>query len=45
MQALTAGLAVDYAGLTVIGHVREHNEDRLGWVALDGGAPYVTPAA
>ena len=44
MQAVTSGLEVDYAGLTVIGHVREHNEDRLGWVALDGGAPYVTPA-
>ena len=45
MQAVTSTLAVEYAGLTVIGHVREHNEDRLGWVALDGGAPYVTPAA
>jgi serine/threonine protein phosphatase PrpC len=45
MQAVTAALAVEYAGLTVIGHVREHNEDRLGWVAVDGGAPYVTPAA
>jgi protein phosphatase len=45
MQAVTASLAVEYAGLTVIGHVREHNEDRLGWVALDGGSPYVTPAA
>ena len=44
MQAVTTGLAVECAGLTVIGHVREHNEDRLGWVALDGGAPYVTPA-
>jgi protein phosphatase len=44
MQAVTASLAVEYAGLTVIGHVREHNEDRLGWVALDGDAPYVTPA-
>jgi serine/threonine protein phosphatase PrpC len=28
----------------VIGHVREHNEDRFGWVALDGEPPYVTPA-
>jgi PPM family protein phosphatase len=45
MQAVTASLAVEYAGLTVIGHVREHNEDRLGWVALDGDEPYVTPAA
>jgi protein phosphatase len=45
MQAVTTELAVEYAGLTVIGHVREHNEDRLGWAALDGGAPYVTPAA
>jgi serine/threonine protein phosphatase PrpC len=45
MQAVTTALAVEYAGLTVIGHVREHNEDRLGWVALDGEAPFVTPAA
>ena len=45
MQAVTAALAVEYAGMTVDGHVREHNEDRLGWVALDGDAPYVTPAA
>ena len=44
MQAVTATLDVEYAGLTVIGHVREHNEDRLGWVALDGGAPFITPA-
>jgi protein phosphatase len=44
MQAVTSSLAVEYAGLTVIGHVREHNEDRLGWVAVDGDAPYVTPA-
>jgi protein phosphatase len=44
MQAVTTTLAVEYAGLTVIGHVREHNEDRLGWVAIDGEAPYVTPA-
>jgi protein phosphatase len=45
VQAVKAALAVEYAGMTVIGHVREHNEDRLGWVALDGAAPYVTPAA
>ncbi len=45
MQAVTTGLAVECAGLTVIGHVREHNEDRLGWVAIDGEPPYVTPAA
>jgi len=45
MQAVTTTLAVEYAGVTVIGHVREHNEDRLGWAALDGGEPYVTPAA
>jgi protein phosphatase len=45
MQAVTTSLAVEYAGMTVIGHVREHNEDRLGWVALDGEAPYVTPPA
>jgi PPM family protein phosphatase len=44
MQTVTSGLAVEYAGLTVIGHVRDHNEDRLGWIALDGGAAYVTPA-
>jgi serine/threonine protein phosphatase PrpC len=44
MQAVTTGLSVDYAGLTVIGHVREHNEDRLGWVAVDGATPFVTPA-
>ena len=44
MQAVISTLAVEYAGLTVIGNVREHNEDRLGWVALDGGAPFVTPA-
>jgi protein phosphatase len=44
MQAVTTALAVEYAGLTVIGHVREHNEDRLGWVAIDGDALYVTPA-
>jgi protein phosphatase len=44
MQAVTASLSVEYAGLTVIGHVRDHNEDRLGWVALDGDAPFITPA-
>jgi protein phosphatase len=44
MQTVTATLDVEYAGLTVIGHVREHNEDRLGWVAVDGGEPFVTPA-
>jgi PPM family protein phosphatase len=45
MQAVTTSLAVEYAGVTVIGHVRDHNEDRLGWVALDGDSPYVTPPA
>jgi protein phosphatase len=45
MQAVTTSLAVEYAGMTVIGHVREHNEDRLGWVAFDGEAPYITPPA
>jgi serine/threonine protein phosphatase PrpC len=44
MQAVTAAIAVEYAGLTVVGPVREHNEDRLGWVAVDGGSPFVTPA-
>jgi PPM family protein phosphatase len=44
MQGVTVGLTVEYAGLTVIGHVREHNEDRLGWVALDDGSPFITPA-
>jgi len=44
MQVVTTSLAVECAGLTVIGHVREHNEDRLGWVAIDGEPPYVTPA-
>jgi len=44
MQAVTTSLAVEYAGLTMIGHVRDHNEDRLGWVAIDGEAPFVTPA-
>lgn len=38
-------LAVEYAGITVVGHVREHNEDRFGWAVLDSGQPYVTPAA
>ena len=42
---MSEALVVEYAGLTVIGHVREHNEDRLGWVALDGEPPYVTPSA
>ena len=42
---MSEALVVEYAGLTVIGHVREHNEDRLGWVALDGEPPYVTPPA
>jgi serine/threonine protein phosphatase PrpC len=45
VQAVTANLSVEYAGLTVIGLVREHNEDRLGWVALDSGEPQITPAA
>jgi serine/threonine protein phosphatase PrpC len=45
MQAVTTSLAVEYAGMTVIGHVRDHNEDRLGWVALDGAGPYITPPA
>ncbi|MGA3030373.1 MAG: protein phosphatase 2C domain-containing protein [Candidatus Limnocylindrales bacterium] len=40
---MTTPLAVEYAGLTVIGHVRDRNEDRLGWVALDGDPPFVTP--
>ncbi len=44
MQAVTTNPGVEYAGLTVIGNVREHNEDRLGWVAVDGDSPYVTPA-
>jgi protein phosphatase len=44
MQVMTAVLAVEYAGVSVIGHVRDHNEDRLGWVALDGESSYVTPA-
>jgi serine/threonine protein phosphatase PrpC len=45
VQAVTATLSVEYAGLTVIGLVREHNEDRLGWIALDNGEPQITPAA
>ena len=36
-------VAAECAGLSVIGHVREHNEDRLGWAAL-GGERFVTPA-
>jgi serine/threonine protein phosphatase PrpC len=44
MHTVSATLAVDYAGLTAIGHVREHNEDRLGWAAIDGSTPFVTPA-
>jgi protein phosphatase len=44
MLVVTTSLAVECAGLTVIGHVREHNEDRLGWAAIDGKPPYVTPA-
>jgi serine/threonine protein phosphatase PrpC len=44
VQAATSGLAVDYAGVTVNGCVRDHNEDRFGWVALDGEEPFVTPA-
>lgn len=43
MQAVTLGLAVDYAGVTVNGCVRDHNEDRFGWVSLDDGSPFVTP--
>src|ERR1035437_6950717 len=43
MQVMTAVLAVEYAGVSVIGHVRDHNADRLGWVALDGESSYVTP--
>ena len=45
MQAVTAALAVEYAGLSVSGHVRDHNEDRLGWAALDGDSAFVMPAA
>ncbi|HEX7498479.1 MAG TPA: protein phosphatase 2C domain-containing protein [Candidatus Limnocylindrales bacterium] len=41
---MSNALVVEYAGLSVIGHVREHNEDRLGWVVLDGGPPFTTPA-
>jgi len=43
VDGLTDGLAVEYAGITVNGCVRDHNEDRFGWVVLDDGAPYVTP--
>jgi PPM family protein phosphatase len=45
MEPVVNPLAVQYAGLTMIGPVREHNEDRLGWVAIDGVSPFVTPAA
>jgi serine/threonine protein phosphatase PrpC len=45
MQVQDQNLAVEYAGMTVVGHVREHNEDRFGWAVLDGGRPYVTPPA
>src|ERR1035437_679939 len=44
MQVMTTVLAVEYAGLSAIGHVRDHNEDRLGWVTLGGESSYVTPA-
>ncbi len=44
MQVMTTVLAVEYAGLSAIGHVRDHNEDRLGWAALDGESAFVTPA-
>jgi serine/threonine protein phosphatase PrpC len=44
MQVMTTALAVEYAGVSAIGHVRDHNEDRLGWVALDGESSYITPA-
>ena len=43
MEAVTAVLAVEYAGLSVSGHVRDHNEDRLGWAALDGESAFVMP--
>ena len=45
MQAVTSGLAVEYAGVTVNGCVRDHNEDRFGWIALDGDGPFITPPA
>jgi protein phosphatase len=46
MEAVTPSpLEVEYAGLSVNGCVRDHNEDRFGWIALDGGSPFVTPAA
>ena len=44
IPAVTTELAVEYAGLSVNGHVRDHNEDRLGWAALDGVSPFITPA-
>jgi PPM family protein phosphatase len=43
MQAVTATLAVEYAGLSATGHVRDHNEDRFGWAALDNGSAFVMP--
>jgi protein phosphatase len=42
MQAVT-DLAVEYAGLSVNGRVRDHNEDRFGWAALDSAAAFVMP--
>ena len=44
MNTVTTALEVDFAGLTVIGHVREHNEDRIGWAALDADTAFVMPA-
>ena len=44
MRTVTAALAVEYAGLSVNGHVRDHNEDRLGWAALDSETAFVMPA-
>jgi serine/threonine protein phosphatase PrpC len=44
MQIVTTELAVEYAGVSAIGHVRDHNEDRIGWIALDGTSAFVTPA-
>ncbi len=42
---MTAALSVDYAGLSVTGCVREHNEDRLGWAASNAGESFVMPAS